>query len=209
MAHCYTKRMQAEAYNKEREDAVVQSESSSNAALLQVDFSENYTCVSQDEIQSAHWKQSQVSLFTAALWHSGILHPIVIASDNLNHSKDTIVAYIDYLLDNIPSTTKTVSIWSDGPSSLFKNRFIVADMKSLEDKHKTKITWNFFATLHGKGPVDGIGGAVKHQVWTAVKTRKHIVTDANSFVVPANNSTNIKVVEMAITDIEERNASKY
>ena len=116
--------MQAEAYNKEREDAVVQSESSSNAALLQVDFSENYTCVSQDEIQSAHWKQSQVSLFTAALWHSGILHPIVIASDNLNHSKDTIVAYIDYLLDNIPSTTKTVSIWSDGPSSQFKTALL-------------------------------------------------------------------------------------
>ena len=88
MAHCITKRMQAETYNKEGNEA----ESPSNAAFLQVDFSENYTCVSQDEIQSAHWKQSEVSLFTAALWYPGILYPIVIASDNLNHSNDTIVA---------------------------------------------------------------------------------------------------------------------
>ncbi|CAB3977243.1 Hypothetical predicted protein [Paramuricea clavata] len=207
MAHCFTKRMQAEAYNKEQKDAEADSESLSNAAFLQVDFSENYTCVSQDEIQSAHWKQSQVSLFTAALWYSGILHPIVIASDNLNHSKDTIVAYIDYLLSILPSNTQNISIWSDGPSSQFKNRFIVAALKSLQDKHKIQITWNYFATSHGKGPVDGIGGAVKRQVWMTVKTRKHIVCDAKSFVVAAEDASNVKVVEMATSEIEERNTS--
>ena len=46
--------MQAEAYNKEREDSGAQSEPLSNVALLQVDFSNNYTCVCQDEIQHAH-----------------------------------------------------------------------------------------------------------------------------------------------------------
>ena len=40
-------------------------------ALIQVDFSESYTCAAQDEIQSAYWKQHQGSLFTAAIWHSG------------------------------------------------------------------------------------------------------------------------------------------
>ena len=117
------------------------------------------------------------------------------------------MAYINHLLDNIPSITKTVSIWSDGPSSQFKNRFIVAALKSLQEKHNIQITWNFFATSHGKGPVDGIGGAVKRQVWNAVKTRKHIVTDAKSFVAAAMNYTNVKVVEMTASDIEERNIS--
>ena len=45
LAHCYTKRMQAEAYNKERENAGFNATDHSTAALLQVDFSENYTCV--------------------------------------------------------------------------------------------------------------------------------------------------------------------
>jgi hypothetical protein len=75
-------------------------------ALLQVDFSENYTCMFQDEIQSAHWKQDQVSLFTAALWFDGKLHPTVIAFDDLNHGKEMAVSYIDHHLDTLPATVK-------------------------------------------------------------------------------------------------------
>lgn len=164
MEHCYIKREQAAAYKLEREAI----EGSKNKALLQVDFSENYTCQYQDEIQSAHWQQHQVSLFTAAMWHTGVLHSIVIASDNIVHSKDTIIAYLDMLLEMIPNSVTSLLIWSDGPASQFKNRFIAAAMISLQKKHKINIHWNFFATSHGKGPVDGIGGAVKRYVWTAV-----------------------------------------
>ena len=109
MEHCE----QATAYKLERKAI----EGSENKALLQVDFSENYTCQYQDEIQSAHWNQHQVSLFTAVLWHNGMLHSIVIACHNLVHSKDSVVAYIDMLLEIIPDSVKTVSIWSDGRSS--------------------------------------------------------------------------------------------
>jgi hypothetical protein len=55
-----------------------------------------------------------------------------------------------------------------GPSSQFKNRFLVAAISSLQEKHKINIIWNYFATSHGKGPVDGIGGSVKRQVWMDV-----------------------------------------
>ena len=91
--------------------------------FMQVDFSENYTCMYQDDIQSAHWKQDQVSLFTAAISFNGKQHSKVIASDNLDHGKDAVVAYVDYLLDTLPASVKTVSVWSDGPSSQFKNDF--------------------------------------------------------------------------------------
>lgn len=40
---------------------------SSKEALVQMDFAENYTCVSLDEIQSAYWGQTQVTI-----------HPIVV-----------------------------------------------------------------------------------------------------------------------------------
>jgi hypothetical protein len=72
----------------------------------------NYTCMFQDEIQSAHWKQDQVSLFTAAICFDGKLHPTVIASDDLNHGKETVVSYIDHLLHTLPATVKTISICS-------------------------------------------------------------------------------------------------
>ena len=121
-------------------------------------ISQKITRVFQDEIQNAHWQQSQVSLFTAALYH-------------------------------LPPNTKPVSIWSNGPSSQFKNQFIIAALKFLQ--HKLQITWNCFATSHGKGPVDGIGGAVKRQEWTSVKARKLIVCDAKSFVIASKASCNV------------------
>lgn len=45
-----------------------------------------------------------------------------------------------------------------------------------------RISWHYFATSHGKGEVDGVGGTVKMTVWSAVSTRKvEIVTRAKSF----------------------------
>ncbi|XP_033100548.1 uncharacterized protein LOC117104010, partial [Anneissia japonica] len=129
LEHCYVKRKQAASYKLQR-DAI---ESSVDEALLQVDFSENYTCQYQDEIQSAHWQQHQVSLFTAALWYNGVLHSTVFASDNLTHSKDTIIAYIDKLMEMLPNNIRRLSIWSDGLASQFKNRFISSAIVSLEE----------------------------------------------------------------------------
>ena len=62
-----------------------------------------------------------------------------------------------------------VSIRLDGPVSHFKNKFILAILAPVQRKHGIEITWNFFATSHSKGPVDGIGGAVKRLVWIAVR----------------------------------------
>ena len=40
-------------------------------AVVLMDFSEDYTCVEQDDIQSAHWNKNQSSVFTAAFQVSG------------------------------------------------------------------------------------------------------------------------------------------
>ena len=117
------------------------------------------------------------------------------------------MVYVSRLLDDIPATVKSVSIWSDGPSSQFKNHYIAASLHALE-KQGIKILWNFFATSHGKGPVDGIGGSVKRHVWTAVKTRKVIVNNAASFVLACNApESTVEVFEMSAADIAQRNAT--
>lgn len=64
--HCHTKQEQAAAYKQEREEI----ESSGDKALLQMNFSENFICQFQDEIQSAQCQQHQVSHFTAAFTQS-------------------------------------------------------------------------------------------------------------------------------------------
>ena len=70
---------------------------------------------------------------------------IVLASVDLTHSKETVTAYIDIILNRLPPTVNKLSIWSDGPASQFKNRYIFASLKALSEKHNgINITWNFF-----------------------------------------------------------------
>ena len=205
LEHCYVKRNQAESYNEER-NMVGSHDFDPAFALIQVDFSENYTCTYQDEIQSAHWQQKQVSLFTAAIWFEGKIHPTVLASDNLIHAKETIGPYIDYLLSTLPKSVKTVSLWSDGPSSQFKNKYIVSLIPVLQKKYGITIRWNYFATSHRKGPVDGIGGSVKRQVWTAVNSRNALVNDASSFCSAAKEVSNVNVVHVNSAIINSANS---
>ena len=59
------------------------------------------------------------------------------------------------------------------------------------------ISWHFFATNHGKGAIDGVGGIIKRFVCSRVISRKCIVTDATSFancVVGANIEINVVLV---------------
>ena len=55
--HTYVKRKQAAHL-----DASV-SECNTKKVVLQVDFSENATIMSQNEVQSAHWCHGQATLF--------------------------------------------------------------------------------------------------------------------------------------------------
>jgi len=159
-----------------------ESLSKKNTAMLQIDFAENYSTLWQDEIQSAHWKKSQITLMTVAYWSNQKLISAVVVSDDLNHKKDSIVTFIDRLIGELVSTDVCLlHIWSDGPSSQFKNRYIAAAILFLQGRHSLDIQWHFFATSHGKGCVDGIGGLVKRKVTERVIQRRAIVKDSESF----------------------------
>lgn len=65
LEHVFVKRQQAK-YFEQRVKTLTNKE-----AVIQVDFAENYACKYQDEIQSAHWSQEQVTIFTVAILDKG------------------------------------------------------------------------------------------------------------------------------------------
>ena len=166
LENCFVKRVQSEQYQIERNH--IAKPLNKAEVLIQVDFSKNYTCMFQDEEQSVHWSKKEVSLLTAAIWFHAKLHSTVLVSDNLDHSKETIIPYKDIIFEMLPDSFQTISIWSDGPSSQFKNQFVVAAAPLLERKFKKGIVCNYFVTSHGKGSVDGIGDALKETVCNKV-----------------------------------------
>ena len=67
-----------------------------------------------------------------------------------------------------------------------------------------KLEWHFFATSHGKGAVDGIGGTVKRTVLRAVNSRQCIVSGAESFLSAAKkNNTKVKLLLVLSNEIVE------
>jgi hypothetical protein len=102
--------------------------------VLQIDFAENFTCKFQDEIQSAHWRQNQITVFTACIWN-GSDKPLsyVVVSDNDKHDKHAVVAYMVQLLRTYQLDSPAMvelNVVSDGPSSQMKNRYIFAILVS-------------------------------------------------------------------------------
>ena len=81
---------------------------------------------------------------------------------------------MDYIIntlvkDKYPQVA-VIDIFSDGPSSQFRNRYMMNFYHTLQWKG-IKIRWHFLHHHMEKGVVNGLGGTVKRVAWTAVSTR--------------------------------------
>ena len=50
--------------------------------------------------------------------------------------------------------SKPLIFFSDGATSQFKQRYLFSNLHSWEMEHDIELSWNFFATSHGKGVVE-------------------------------------------------------
>lgn len=177
-------------------------------SVIQVDFAENYTCLYQDEIQSAHWSNPQVTVFTAAIWHNtDHVTSYAVISDNITHDRFSVKAFLHKILTvhlKENESVKSVCIFSDGCAGQFKQKYNFANMtsiKSLFNLHKC--TWTFFATAHGKGAVDGIGAVTKWFVRNEVRAKRASVRNANDFVKIVYGKTKVNILYVSDEDIKK------
>ena len=159
-----------------------------NHAIVQMDFAENYTCQASEEVQSAYWNASMVTLHPVVsyMFHEDIMEHTsrVFLSDELGHNSATVFAIMKKLVSEIKTVTpnlKHIHYYTDGPTSQYRNKsifYIVSRHKSL---FGVSASWNYFEAGHGKGPCDGVGGSVKRMADEAVKQRKVVIQDAHDF----------------------------
>ena len=86
--------------------------------------------------------------------------------DNYKKDKDAIFACLQKFYGNT-TTFPDEHIYSDGRSSEFKSQYMIKLLHHVSKQHSAKFTRDYFATDHGKGVVDGIGG--KQKVWFSNK----------------------------------------
>ena len=84
-----------------------------------------------------------------------------------------------------------------------KNRYNFANLVHHKEDFECFTDWSFFATSHGKGPIDGIGGEVKRSVWREVLKGKAVFNDAFGFYQVASKlNAKINILYVSQTDIE-------
>ena len=121
----------------------------------------------------------------------------------MSHTKDSVITFIAKLISElINSSVKVLQLWSDGPRSQFKDRFIAAAIPWLEEKYSIKLFWNFFVSSHGKGPVNWIGCTTKRIVTQKVIQQKLSITDALSFYQAVRNESKVNVF-VSVNEIRE------
>ncbi len=78
----------------------------------------------------------------------------------MNVSLNNIISKLKQYLPEL----EEIVFFSDGAASQFKQRYLFQNMTRMMTEHDLELSWNFFATSHGKGVVDAIGGVVKRIV---------------------------------------------
>jgi hypothetical protein len=171
LEHNFITTQQFDSIKKLKEEANEQL-----SIVVQMDFSENHNLLNQHEIMQAHWTTAQAAIFTAHVRvDKNKYHSIAIISDYLSHDVKFVHAaqgiISDYILSLYPFV-KQLKYVSDGAPQHFKNNKSILNLTYHEQDFGIPASWTFSATAHGKGPMDGIGAAIKYRATRKVLSGK-------------------------------------
>ena len=135
--------------------------------IVMGDFSENYSFIILDAVQGYHWNNDQATIHPFVVYYTnqGVLQSLnfVVISNCLVHDSVAVHLFVRKLLEFLTAkiVVEKVYYFSDGAASQYKNRKNFVNLAFHMEDFKLPAEWHFFATAHGKGPYDGLGGTVK------------------------------------------------
>ena len=163
--HDFIARQQAKFISEKKETL------GSGEFLVVADFSENYSFVIQDEVQSFHWNNLQATVHPFLCYYRELngnkLNSIsfTVISENKDHDSTAVHLFqrklIAFLTDHFGMKPKKIIYVSDGCAGQYKNCYNFSNICHHLDDFGVAAEWHFFATSHGKSAADGIGGTVK------------------------------------------------
>ncbi|KAK3753750.1 hypothetical protein QZH41_005245 [Actinostola sp. cb2023] len=181
------------------------------------DFSENYTCRSQDEIQSQYFDPNKVAIHVSIVYRHADLrtdgkqsseddpilikeHIFALSDDNtqdyhfVHHTQGLI---LNYLRNDLHLNVEKVHEFTDGCAGQYKSKHTFGDLSCCLADFGCQIDRHFFETSHAKGEQDAAGANIKHRATLAVLRRETSINSAKDlhdylsqhFVSPTSQST--------------------
>ena len=144
------------------------------------------------------------------MMRKGIRRVLYHNIDFVHAAQSVIVQFIRHRY----STVKRVNYITDGAPQHFKSNKSMLNLTYHESDFGIPAAWTFSATAHGKGPVDGIGAALKYRATRRVLSgrRTDAILTPQELYQFASTDTKINVFYLSRQDIkinsESMNLSK-
>ena len=199
-AHLFRAAWQQEQFKLSKENMPPKS------AVLVVDFAENYACAMQDEVQSYHWAQAQVTIHpvmayindkdvTSMPTHTQAVYCL---TDDPKHDAAAVHAFMGvtnrFLQEKHGITSEVV--FSDCCAAQYRGKTSLADISLSKQDSNMTLSRHYFESSHGKSAADGLAAIVKHAATLAVTRRQTIIRNATEFHEFCNE--NIKEVGQSV-----------
>lgn len=188
-----------------------------NEVLIHIDFSENYCCKYNEEIQAVHFggARQQVTLHTGVLYlrekdsEKDTVKPYTFCSLSENNRHDAMAVWAHLLpvfewLKNHNPNIHRIHMLSDSPVNQYKNKFMFHLVyHHINDLYPgaTFFAWNYSEPGHGKGAPDGVGGTLKRTADKAVAEGKDIVNLKSLKEILLARCSSIKLFEVTTANI--------
>ena len=163
-----------------------ESASEDGMAVMVLDFAENFTCVFQNEVQSAHWHHQQVTIHPTVVYYkctkcSKVMTESVVAiSDDLTHDYHAMHEVTKQTLSHLQRTRrlalKSVHMWSDGCASQYKSKGTLQTWLISGKTKGVSAERHYFGSRHGKGASDRKSTVVKSAATRAIKASQAVIS---------------------------------
>ncbi|XP_067287029.1 uncharacterized protein [Pseudorasbora parva] len=159
-------------------------------SLFIMDFAENYSCISQDEMELPHWSTVQITVHPIVCYYRcpteghdhTVQEALVFVSDDLKHDANAVHHFetlaIKHLKEKRGLKLEHVVEFTDGCGVQYKSKVPFADISNSKTSYGLSVERCYFGSCHGKGPSHCVSGAVKSFVRRAVLSRRIAVNNA-------------------------------
>lgn len=168
IVHNFVYRWQAEEYKR------CLAEFPKGTVISSIDYSENYSFLQQDEVQSMHWDNRQITILVHATWRHNEGCPPVLDPLTGAVQRDIVADYHFYISDDLQHDSLFVQhclgkhakwmkkkniqfdrhwVWSDGCGGQFKSRQPFWFISRYQKTYESEMLCNYHATGRGKNVV--------------------------------------------------------
>ena len=201
------------------------------------DYSENYSCRYQKEVQSLYFSQNQVSIHVTILYRHACAakdgtestedEPVIttehlfVISPDVKHDHHSVHSCRQLLAEHLKKCGDITVLheWTDGCSAQYKSRHCMADVTFSETDFGFTTIRNYMETSHAKGPQDDAGANVKHmcdldvirgkvRIQTAKDFYEHLEANFKHPAAPSFPSRSVKLAKREFFYLENTDRNR-